>query len=102
MDSLESSFTIEINGSPISNISDDIELPIQAKVGTDAAVFTLKNGRLQCGDRVLGRSVTENRSMLPKQILWFGSNTNNDKIQLVTAQPDGNSYQLAFAGMCPD
>jgi hypothetical protein len=99
MDSLDSPFTIEINGSPVSNIPDNAGLPVQANVGPDAAVFTLKNGRLQCGDRVLGRALTEDRSMLPKRILWFEGTSCSDKIQPVTAQPEGKSYQLIFAGM---
>jgi hypothetical protein len=99
MDSLDSPFTIEINGSPISKTPENAEEPIQAKVGSDAAIFTLKNGLLQCGDWVLGRAVTENRSMLPKKVLWFKGSTSEGKVQPVTAKEDGGSHQVLFAGV---
>ncbi|KAF2791176.1 hypothetical protein K505DRAFT_327055 [Melanomma pulvis-pyrius CBS 109.77] len=98
MDSLSSSFTIEVNGRPIANVGDGAEDPIQAKTGSEAAVFTLKDGRLQCGDWLLGRSVTEDRSFLPKQVLWFKSNKDSDRrVRPVTASENGGSYQLRFA-----
>jgi hypothetical protein len=99
MDNLPSSFTIELNGSPVAKIADDAEDRVQAKLGAEAAIFTLKDGRLQCGDWVLGRNLTENRSFLPKKVLWFKASGNTDKtVQPVTAHEDGDSFQLKFAG----
>ena len=97
MDSLDSPFTIEINGHPIAKVGDDTEDRTQAKTGSEAAIFTLKDKHLQCGDLILGRSVTEDRSFLPKQVLWFkNSEENHKKVQPVTAQEKGESYQLKF------
>jgi hypothetical protein len=100
MDSLPSSFTIELNGSPVAKVGNDAEDRVQAKLGTEAAVFTLKNGRLECGDWVLGRNLTEDRSFLPKKVLWFKATEDNAKaVQPVTAHEDGDSFKLKFAGM---
>ncbi|KAF2622928.1 hypothetical protein BU25DRAFT_480051 [Macroventuria anomochaeta] len=99
MDSLDSPFTIELNGSPIANIGSNAGDKTQARTGPDAAVFILKDGRLQYGDWVLGRSKTENRSMLPKEVYWFKSGTDDDKkAKPVAAHQDGDSIQLKFGG----
>ncbi|KAF2130695.1 hypothetical protein P153DRAFT_336488 [Dothidotthia symphoricarpi CBS 119687] len=101
MDSLSSSFTVEVNGVSIAKVEDNGEDQIQAKTGPEAAVFELKDGRLQCGDWVLGRSLVEDRSMLPKKVSWFKAGADNEKrIQRVTAHQDGDAYQLKFANAC--
>lgn len=100
MDSLDTPFSIEINGHPIAKVSVDAEDRTQAKTGTEAAIFTLKDKHLQSGDYILGRSVTEDRSFLPKQVLWFkNTEENHSKVQPVTAQEKGESYQLKFTSM---
>lgn len=99
MDNLPSSFTIVLNGSPVAKIADDSEDRVQATLGTEPAVFTLKDGRLECGSWALGRNITENRSFLPKKVLWFKSNEHNaNVVQPVTAHEDGDSFKLKFAG----
>jgi hypothetical protein len=104
MDSLESPFTVEVNGKPITKIGDSDESRTQAKIaaGTDAAVFTLKDGRLQCGGWMLGRSKMEDRSFGPKRVMWFnvdGGSDSKERIHAVTAEKDGDSYKLLFNGM---
>lgn len=97
MHSLDSPFTIELNGSPIANVGNNAEDKTQAKIGSEAAVFTLKDGRLQHGDWVLGRNRTENRSMLPKEVYWFKSDADVEKkVGPVAAHKDGDSIQLKF------
>ena len=99
MASLDSPFTIELNGSPIAHVGQNAEDKTQAKTGSEAAVFTLKDGQLQCGGWVLGRNKTENRSMLPKEVYWFKSGAYDDKrVQPVAAHQDGDSIQLKFGG----
>ena len=99
MASLDSRFTIELNGSPIANVGNNAEDKTQARTGSEAAVFTLRDGRLQNGDWVLGRNKTENRSMLPKEVYWFKSSTDDDKrVQPVAAHQDGDDIQLKFGG----
>jgi hypothetical protein len=108
MDSLDSPFTVEINGKPVAKISDSASTKTQAKIeaGADAAVLTLQEGRLQCGDWLLGRNKTENRSMLPKQVLWFKMGEdgvtpdNTSQVLPVAAQKEGDAYKLTFNGMC--
>ncbi|KAJ8117662.1 hypothetical protein OPT61_g1195 [Boeremia exigua] len=99
MDGLNKSFTIELNGSPIANVGNNAEDKTQAKTGSEAAIFTLKNGMLQNGDWVLGRNLTENRSFMPKEVYWFKSGADNDKrVQPVVAHQDGDIIELKFGG----
>jgi hypothetical protein len=108
MDSLDTPFTIEINGKPIARISDSEQTRTQAKVGavSDAAVFRLEGGSLQCGGWVLGRNKTEDRSLLPKQVLWFKIDVDGeqpdskDQALPIAFEKDGDSYKPKFNGEC--
>ncbi|KAF2119063.1 hypothetical protein BDV96DRAFT_596844 [Lophiotrema nucula] len=98
METLKSSFTIEISGTPIAKVDNDAEDRSQAKTGPDAAIFTLQDGRLKSGDWYLGRNKTENRSMLPKPVLWFKVNDENEKVvKPVSAEKEGDELKLEFA-----
>jgi hypothetical protein len=99
MENIDNPFNLEINGHPISKAPDNAEDAVQAKVGSNAAIFTLKDGCLRSENWLLGRAVTENRSMLPKEVLWFKASTGEGKVQSVTAKQDGGSYQFLFAGV---
>lgn len=99
MDGLDKPFTIELNGSPITNVGDGAEDKTQAVTGPEAAVFTLKNGFLQHDGWVLGRNLTENRSMLPKEVYWFKSAEDNERrVQRVAAHQEGDTISLKFGG----
>jgi hypothetical protein len=103
MDTLPSPFSISINDKPIAKISDSESSRTQAKVvsGAEAAVFELKNGRLGCGGWMLGRNLTEDRSMLPKKVMWFKMAEEEERtIQAVAAEKEGDGYVLRFGGMC--
>jgi hypothetical protein len=100
MDSIPSPFTIKINGKPVAKLHEGAEGRIPAKIGKDAAVFTLKNSRLQSGDWIMGRDLMENRSFGPKKVSWYKANEENEKrVQLVTAKKEGEAYQLMFTSM---
>ena len=102
MDSIPSTFTIEIGGKPVANVEKDAEDGSQAKLGAVPAIFSLKNSRLQSGDWIMGRNQVENRSYLPKRVSWYKANAENEKlVQLVTAKKEGESYQLIFKSMFP-
>jgi hypothetical protein len=102
MDHIPSPFTIEINGKPIATVDESAEDRTQAKLGKDAAVFSLKNSRLQCEGWIMGRSVTENRSYGPKKVSWYKANAENEEqVQHVTAKKEGQAYQLIFTSMFP-
>ncbi|KAF2867075.1 hypothetical protein BDV95DRAFT_610958 [Massariosphaeria phaeospora] len=99
MESLSSSFTIKVNGAPIAKAGDETGDRTQAKTGSEAAVFTLKDGRLECGEWILARARREDRSFLPKRVLWFKSGADSDQlIKPVTAHQTENedTYQLKF------
>lgn len=99
MESLSFPFTIEIGGTPIAKVDDSNPQPIQATLGHNAAVFSLKDARLKCGDWLLARNRSEDRSLLPKQILWFKAGSEGDeRVQPVTARQDGDNYQIQFSG----
>ncbi|OAL44086.1 hypothetical protein IQ07DRAFT_615920 [Pyrenochaeta sp. DS3sAY3a] len=97
MDSIPSKFTIEINGKPIANVDDGAEDHTQAKLGQDAAVFSLKDSRLQSGGWIIGRNWTENRSFGPKKVSWYKANADNEEqVQPVTAKKEADTYHLIF------
>lgn len=99
MDTLSESFTIEIDGKPVAKVGDDTEDCVQATTGHDAAVFTLKDGKLQSGDWLLARPTREDRSFLPKPVRWFKKGTEDNQLPVhrVTAYEEGSSYKLKFA-----
>ncbi|KAF2851731.1 hypothetical protein T440DRAFT_467518 [Plenodomus tracheiphilus IPT5] len=98
MDSLDFSFKIEIDGQAIAEIGASEQSLTQAVVGSHAAVFTLHEGRLRCGEWILARKWIENRSMGPKQVLWFKVGTESEEqAQPVTAQKEGEDYQIKFS-----
>lgn len=98
---IDKPFTIEIAGATIAKVTEtDNEEMIQAATGTDAAIFTLKEGHLLSGDWVLGRYQVEDRSLLPKKLLWIkASESGAERLQLVYAEKDGESYKLRFTGV---
>ncbi|KAG7142623.1 hypothetical protein HYQ45_000990 [Verticillium longisporum] len=99
MDTLDFPFSIELGGASIVQAAGNAEEPVQAKTGFKAAIFTLKDGRLSSGDFILGRYASEDRSFLPKPVLWF-KKTDGDgpKVQRVTAKEKDGSFQLIFSG----
>ena len=55
METLSKPFTIQINDKYVTPVGSDAENGVQAKLGSEPATFTLKDGRLVSGDWVLGR-----------------------------------------------
>jgi len=99
MESLDFSFKIEVDGHAIAKADEGDQGPTQAVLGDNAAIFTLHNSILRSGDWILARNKTENRSLLPKKVLWFKSGTENEEYaQPVSAEPHGSSYQIKFSG----
>ncbi|KAH9867051.1 hypothetical protein IAQ61_007642 [Plenodomus lingam] len=98
MDSLDFSFKIEINGQAIAEIGNSGQSLSQATVGPGApAIFTLKEGRLRCGEWILSRKRVEDRSFAPKQVVWFKVGTESEEqAQPVTANQEGEDYQIKF------
>ncbi|KAF2640585.1 hypothetical protein P280DRAFT_469334 [Massarina eburnea CBS 473.64] len=98
MNTLSASFTIEVNGTPIAKVGPDAEDRTHATIGPDAAVFTLKDGRLQSGDWILGRPMREDRSLGPKAVRWFRARDGDHKlVNPVTAHEDGHSYKIEIS-----
>ncbi|KAJ5679116.1 hypothetical protein N7462_007360 [Penicillium macrosclerotiorum] len=99
MDSIEGRFTIMVNGLAVTTAEDNADPKVHAAVGRDPAIFTLTRGRLESGDWILGRSLIEDRSLLPKGIYWFKkTSTDVELVQQSTAIPEAGSYKLMFAG----
>ncbi|EDU44172.1 hypothetical protein PtrSN002B_003807 [Pyrenophora tritici-repentis] len=99
MDTIPKPFTIEIAGKPITKIDAIPEGREQAKIGSEPAVFELKDKRLQCDGHILARALLEDRSLAPKRVYWYPADT-DEKTQDVTATKDGEEYRLHFAS-CP-
>lgn len=102
MESLDFSFKIEVDGKAIAQADEGVQSPTQAVLGTkNAAIFTLQKNKLMSGDWILARNKTEDRSLLPKKILWFKMGTENEeRAQPVSAEKEGSDYQIKFSGMC--
>jgi hypothetical protein len=99
MESLSQPFTMQINGRPIAPVDPNADNVVQAQLGSEAATFELKNGRLISGDWVLGRNLTEDRSMGPKKVSWFKDGTEPaTRLHPVTAYEEGGDHKLKFGG----
>lgn len=99
MESLSQPFTIQINGKPVAPVNPKADDVVQAQLGSEAATFELKNGRLVSGNWVLGRNLTEDRSMAPKKVSWFKEGTERaTRLHPVTAFEEGGEHKLKFGG----
>ncbi|KAL5116698.1 hypothetical protein ACEQ8H_005447 [Pleosporales sp. CAS-2024a] len=101
MHTLDTPFTIEINGRPIAKVASGSEERPQATLGTaeTAAQFTLKDGVLECDGWMLGRSVSEDRSLLPKKVMWFKRESENKaQVHPVAVEKSGEDYKPTFHG----
>ncbi|KAL5406910.1 hypothetical protein PMIN06_010857 [Paraphaeosphaeria minitans] len=99
MESLSQPFTIQINGKPVAPVDPKAANVVPAQLGSEAATFELKNGRLVSGDWILGRNLTEDRSMAPKQVSWFKEGTQSaTRLHQVTAFEEGGEHKLKVGG----
>lgn len=102
MANLPTSFIITLNGTPIAkNINSDEEQIHAAANHNNPAVFTFSNGLLESDGWYLGRSVIEDRSLLPKRVLWHkkGGEVGEDLIQKTTIEDQGGNLVLTNGGM---
>ncbi|KAJ5587871.1 uncharacterized protein N7459_003636 [Penicillium hispanicum] len=99
MDCIERPFTVTVNGQTVTKADENGEAQIHASLGPEPAVFTLNQGRLECDDWYLGRSLVDDRSLLPKRVLWFKKDaTGPSLIHSTTAVAADGSYKLLLAG----
>jgi hypothetical protein len=99
MESLSQPFTMRINGKPIAPVDPNADNVVQAQLGSEPATFELRNGRLVSGDWILGRNLTEDRSMGPKKVSWFKQGTEPaTRLHPVTAYEEGGEHKLKFGG----
>lgn len=102
MGSIEGSFTIAVNGQPVTKPEDNGDERIHAKTGgSEPAVFVLKDHHLESDDWYLGRFVIEDRSLMPKRVYWFKKRqTSIDQVQTTHAEKRGEGeYRLLIGGM---
>ncbi|KAJ5995603.1 hypothetical protein N7481_002580 [Penicillium waksmanii] len=100
MESIEGEFVIEIDNQSVGLPENNGESRVHASLGpTSPAVFTLVDGYLKSSGWILGRSLVEDRSLLPKRVFWFDEQKSDlGLIQKTRAVSDGDSYVLEFAG----
>ncbi|BAE64691.1 unnamed protein product [Aspergillus oryzae RIB40] len=101
MANLPTSFIITLNGTPIAkNINPDEEQIHAEADHNNPAVFTFSNGLLESDGWYLGRSVIEDRSLLPKRVLWHkkGGEVGEDLIQKTTIEDQGGNLVLTNGG----
>jgi len=102
MDSLPSTFIIEVDGRPISKFNgfvDDWGLQVCKLVegGSEPAVFELRGRRLMSDGYVLNRYAIEDMSLMPKRVIWIKLGDPGD-IPNVVAKKNGDDYSLAISG----
>ncbi|KAI8400139.1 hypothetical protein FOFC_18962 [Fusarium oxysporum] len=86
-----------VDGKPVANPKDNGEPMIQAQPGDPAAIFELRDGRLFSGEWALGRLNFEDRSMMPKRVLWRKREA-VEELQPVQVQDFGGPPELKFSG----
>ncbi|KAI1020980.1 hypothetical protein LB503_010206 [Fusarium chuoi] len=96
--SIPGRFMIIVDGKPVGNPQDNGEPMIQAQPGDPAAIFELRDGRLFSGEWALGRLNFEDRSMMPKRVLWR-RREEVESLQPVQVQEYGGPPELKFSGM---
>ncbi|KAB8225725.1 hypothetical protein BDV33DRAFT_198135 [Aspergillus novoparasiticus] len=101
MANLPSSFIITLDGTPIAkNINPD-EDQIHAETDhNNPAVFTFNNGLLESDGWYLGRLLIEDRSLLPKRVLWHKKRgeIGEDLIQKTSIEDQGGNLVLQNGG----
>ncbi|KAG5799716.1 hypothetical protein H9Q69_001227 [Fusarium xylarioides] len=95
--SIPGRFMIIVDGKPVANPQDNGEPMIQAQPGDPAAIFELRNGRLFSGEWALGRLNFEDRSLMPKRVLWR-KREEAEELQPVQVQDFDGPPALNFSG----
>ncbi|KJK60879.1 hypothetical protein P875_00042871 [Aspergillus parasiticus SU-1] len=101
MANLPTSFIITLDGTPIAKHNNPDEEQIHAKANhNNPAVFTFNDGLLESDGWYLGRFLIEDRSLLPKRVLWHkkGGEVGEDLIQKTTVDNDGGELVLKNGG----
>ena len=99
MENIEGSFIIEVDNQPIGRAEDNGEPQVHASLGPNPAIFNLIDGHLECEGWALGRSLIEDRSLLPKRVFWFNKkHIGLESIHKTKAITAGDSYELEFSG----
>ncbi|KAE8342102.1 hypothetical protein BDV24DRAFT_162657 [Aspergillus arachidicola] len=101
MATLPSSFIITLDGTPIAKNVNPDEEQIHAETDhNNPAVFTFNNGLLESDGWYLGRFQIEDRSLLPKRVLWHkkGGEVGEDLIQKTTIDNEGGQLVLKNGG----
>ncbi|KAF4345036.1 hypothetical protein FBEOM_910 [Fusarium beomiforme] len=96
--SLPGKFIIVVDGKPVANPQENGEPFIQAQSGDPPAIFELRGGRLISGDWALGRLHFEDRSLLPKRLLWRRKEE-VEELQPVQVEEYGGPPELKFSGI---
>jgi hypothetical protein len=102
MDSLPSTFFIEIDGRPISKFNGTVddwsgELCKLVEGGSEPAVFELRGGRLMSDGHILTRHHIEDLSLMPKRVLWIRPDDRANQHKVV-AEKNGDDYSLTISG----
>ncbi|KAF4450441.1 hypothetical protein F53441_6440 [Fusarium austroafricanum] len=95
--SLPGRFQIIVNGKPIARPQENGEPTFQAHSRGPPAIFELHNGHLYCEDWAMGRVLAEDRSPLPKMVMWKKKFEAQD-LQPVHVEEFGEKPELRFSG----
>ncbi|CEF78122.1 unnamed protein product [Fusarium graminearum] len=93
-------FSISIDGRPVGMPKDDPAARPQAHAADmhdRPAIFEIQGDHLTCGSLVMGRQNMEDRSLMPKRVVWCPMDQ-MDQIQPVRIQDRGNGPELDLNG----
>jgi hypothetical protein len=99
--SLPRRFSISIDGKPVAMPKGDpMERPQAQAVnrGEEPAVFQIENDHLVSGPFVMGRQYMEDRSLMPKRVVWCFKDQMNS-MQPVQVEQHGDSPHISLNGM---
>lgn len=101
--SLPRRFSITIDGMPVAMPKSDPQERPQAEParnGERPAVFEIVENHLVCGELVMGRSFIEDRSLMPKRVIWSPVQEMN-QIQPIRVEQGEDGPELRLQGMIP-
>jgi hypothetical protein len=101
-DALPRRFSITIDGTPVAmpHTSPDERPQAEAvgRGGNRPAIFEIENEHLVSGPLVMGRSSMEDRSLMPKRVIWC-SKDDMYEVQPVRVEMNENGPQIKLRGM---
>ena len=102
--SLPRRFSITIDGLPVAMPKTDPREHPQAEParhGEEPAIFEIQNDHLVCGPLVMGRLFFEDRSLMPKRVIWSPIHEMEQVQPIQVQEGEDGRPELKLRGMTP-